>query len=74
MAATGEKLTAARAYAIGREYLPDATDADIGFLLWNETGWPCFFDGDPEDCLRLQFAKVRVKARLEELEIEQEFN
>ena len=27
-------------------------DAEAGFVLWNNTGWPAFFDGDAETCIR----------------------
>lgn len=40
--------------AIVREYVPDATDDQAGYILWNFTGYPCFWDGDPETELRRQ--------------------
>ncbi len=39
---------------IVREYFPSASDDDAGWLLWNVTGWPCFWDGDPEQVMRRQ--------------------
>lgn len=43
--------------AIVREYVPDATDDQASHILWNFTGYPCFFDGDPETVLRRQLAE-----------------
>jgi hypothetical protein len=45
-----------------REYVPDATEDEAGYILWNETGYPAFWNTNkysptPEDCLRLQLAK-----------------
>lgn len=39
---------------IAREYFPDCTDEQLGYILWNHTGFPCFWDGDPETCMRQQ--------------------
>ncbi len=30
-------------YDIVREFFPDATDDDAGYILWNHTGYPCFW-------------------------------
>lgn len=52
--------------AITKEYFPDLPDNDCLYILWNETGWPHFFQGDPETYLRKQLAKFKdklVKAR-----------
>jgi hypothetical protein len=54
------------ALMIAREYFPDAEDDWLESVVWNETGWPCFWRGDPQDSLRLQLAIV--KAREEFLE------
>ena len=40
----------------------DLNEDSVRHLLWNETGWPCFWDigkdGDtPEECLRNQVRK-----------------
>lgn len=40
--------------AIAREYLPEATEEHISHVLWNYTGFPAFWAGDPETCLREQ--------------------
>jgi len=31
---------------IVRQWFPTATEDEAGYILWNETGWPCFWDGD----------------------------
>lgn len=43
-------------YEVVREYFPDASDDYVEYLIWNETGFPGFWNGDPEDCFRLQLA------------------
>lgn len=45
--------------AIVREYFPDATDGEVSYILWNHTGFPCFWHGDPETCLRQQLEAYR---------------
>lgn len=39
---------------IVRDYFPDATDAECDYILWEHTGFPGFFRGDPEAELRGQ--------------------
>lgn len=29
--------------AMVRRYFPDATEEDIGYIIWNHTGYPVFF-------------------------------
>jgi hypothetical protein len=59
MAPTG---TAMNGLAIAREIADEldveATDEYLGWLMWNETGWPAFFEGDPETAYRQQMRKV----------------
>ena len=46
--------------SIVREYFPGISDKDAGYIIWNETGWPCFWEtSDWETCMRkqLQIAK-----------------
>jgi len=45
------------------EYFPNANDDEIEWILWEETGYPCFWDGEPEESLRkqLQEYKNRIK-------------
>ncbi len=31
-----------------------ATNEELEWLMWNQTGWPSFFDGDPETIFRQQ--------------------
>lgn len=44
-----------------REYFPDESEDWLADVLWAETGYPCFWAGEPEDTLRLQLAKVRAR-------------
>lgn len=46
-------------YEVVREYFPNATDELCEFLIWEETGYPQFWnipeDGNtPEECFRKQ--------------------
>ena len=43
-------------------------DSTLDYLIWNETGFPSFWIGDPETCLReqLQAALIRIKTSQEE--------
>jgi hypothetical protein len=45
---------------IVREFFPDADDEEVETILWSETGWPGFWAGDPETCLRGQLASYRA--------------
>ena len=47
-----------------REYFPEATDDEVDFILWEETGFPAFWnigvDGNtPEECLRKQLQEFK---------------
>jgi len=33
---------------VAREYFPDASDDELGHILWEFTGFPCFFHDDTE--------------------------
>lgn len=51
---------------IAREYFPDADDAEIDHLIWDETGFPCFWEipldgATPEDCFRMQLARAAAR-------------
>jgi hypothetical protein len=37
-----------------RRYFPDATSEQVDHILWNHTGFPAFFVGDPITALRSQ--------------------
>lgn len=37
------------------------SDDLLGWLMWEKTGWPSFFDGDPETVFREQIREVLVK-------------
>ena len=42
---------------IVREYFPKCDLEYADYILWNKTGWPSFWHGDPETCLREQLLK-----------------
>jgi len=53
---------------IVREYFPDETDEFLDYILWEETGFPYFWnipeDGTtPEECMRKQLGVAREKIR-----------
>ncbi|HUW04789.1 MAG TPA: hypothetical protein VMW01_00875 [Williamwhitmania sp.] len=53
---------------VAKEYFPDATEGEAGYILWNETGFPAFWripeDGNtPEECLRKQLADFKAKSK-----------
>lgn len=60
----------AEAEAIARDVMGgDISDDEIGYLIWNETGFPIFWDipvdgTTPAECLRTQLACLR-RARME---------
>ena len=60
---------------IVREYFPDATDDFAGYVLWNRTGWPRFWAGDPETCMRqqLQEYKAKLASGMTEAQIDDEY-
>ena len=38
-----------------REYFPNATQDEVDYILWEYTGFPCFWEtNDTEACLRKQ--------------------
>lgn len=40
--------------SVGRAVGVELTDDEADYILWEETGFPCFFDGDPVTVLRQQ--------------------
>lgn len=50
----GMAIARQEAEALGLS-LPDEA---LGYVLWNETGWPCFFVGDKEVELRRQLREA----------------
>jgi len=43
-----------------REYFPNASDDEVGFILWEKTGYPCFWETDnTETCLRKQLREFK---------------
>ena len=50
-----------------REYFPEATNADIDYILWEKTGFPCFWKTeDTEACLREQLAEFKAEIEVKE--------
>ena len=49
---------------IVREYFPDATDQFVDYVLWERTGWPSFWQGNPVECLRGQVLDFREALKL----------
>ena len=53
------------------ELFPDLTELEFEYILWNYTGFPCFFIGDPAIYLRKQledYKKFGAKSIDEQLE------
>lgn len=48
---------------IVREYFPGASDDKAWYILWNETGYPCYWDGEPEPSLRKQLQALAQRVR-----------
>lgn len=53
---------------VAREYFPDESDKDLDFIIWNETGYPEFWnigvDGyTVEECFRKQLKDAQEKLR-----------
>lgn len=47
------------ALVIAREYFPDWSDDDLGFVIWNETAYPFNLANDGrEEALRSQLAEL----------------
>ncbi len=45
---------------IVKEYFPDATDDEVEYILWEKTGFPCFFEtADIEACFRKQLEDLK---------------
>ena len=47
---------------IVREYFPEATDSEVGFIIWEKTGYPCFWEShDIEACFRKQVEEFKAE-------------
>ena len=56
----GGFMSESRAVEIAREVFPDASDDELGYLVWNETGFPCFFDeSDFEAAIKKQLQRLK---------------
>jgi hypothetical protein len=56
---------------IAKEYFPDASEDDLWFIIWEETGYPQFWnipqDGDtPEACFRKHLQDFKNKTVITE--------
>lgn len=55
-------MTYDEAYKIAREVFPSSWgDGEIGHAIWNYSGFPHFWDGNPEVCLREQLQEYLEK-------------
>jgi hypothetical protein len=44
---------------IVRQELGDMPSEQAGFILWEHTGFPIFWDGDPQECCRAQLREFK---------------
>lgn len=42
-----------------KEFFPEATDDEAMGILWNYTGYPSFWRGNPDTCLREQLQHLK---------------
>lgn len=53
---------------VGKEFGREVTDDEAGMVLWEYTGFPSFWDGNPVDCctqqLREHFAGISTAATM----------
>lgn len=42
-----------------KEFFPEATDDEAMGILWNYTGYPSFWRGEPNKCLREQLQHLK---------------
>lgn len=45
-----------------REYFPDAPEGEVDHIIWGRTGYPVFWQGDPETSFRRSLRR-HMKAR-----------
>lgn len=56
-------MSESRAIEIAREYFPSLSDDELGYIVWNGTGFPCFFDErDFEAGIRKQLENLKQAA------------
>jgi hypothetical protein len=48
-----------RALAIAAEFFPQVSEDDRLGILWSHTGFPSFWAGDPEVCVRQQLDEYK---------------
>lgn len=44
-----------------RRIFPDISEDEAGYLLWNETGFPAFYYGDPEVYFAAQLKEFKER-------------
>ncbi len=55
-----------KAMEIARQVFPDYRDDFLGWLIWNATGYPHFWKGEPEECLREQLEAYGKEEKVNE--------
>jgi len=58
---------------IAKEILGDLSDDILEFIIWEYTGYPSFFDGNPEECFRAQLREFKELGQ-QFLDAERELN
>lgn len=51
---------------MARSVFPDWDDDHLGYVLWNETGFPCFWEFEPEFSLMMQLIRYRDFGHIED--------
>ena len=58
-----EYLKLTEAYIIFLEIFPDCDEIEREYIVWEETGFPCFWDSKfgntPQECFRNQLLRFR---------------
>jgi len=57
-----------QALDIAREILPELSQEQLWNILWNETGLPSFWHGEPATCLRQQLEDYKRYGPIVDLE------
>lgn len=52
-------MTEQQAIEMVKRIIPECTDQEAGYILWNETGWPSFHHGDPEQYFANQIRQYK---------------
>lgn len=49
-----------------RRIFPEVSEQEAGYLLWNETGFPAFYYGDPEVYFAAQLNEFKERCNAKE--------